>query len=70
MACMHANNFENYLKEILEMLKHSGMRKGGLPLTMMMATRLEHEPGFCNVHDRTWGPNKNLPQSGTNDLIE
>ena len=37
---------------------------------MMMATGQEHELGFCNVHDGTWGPDKNLPQSGTNDLIE
>ena len=40
----HASNFENYPKEILE--NSAGMRKPGLPLTMMMAPGLEHELGF------------------------
>ena len=64
----HANNFENYLKEILETFCDEETRVAidnddgdGI---------LEHELGFCNLHDRTWGPDKNLPQSGTNDLIE
>ena len=65
----HASNFENYPKEILQ--NSAAMRKPGLPLTMMMAPGFEHELGFCVLHDKTWGPDdKNLPQSGTNDLIE
>ena len=58
MIIMSAKILSSALNKYLMMYfeKNTTLHRVSMTLTMMMATRLEHELGSCGAHDGTWGP--------------